>query len=155
MTVSHSLIGMKQTEALSPSVVTRIKKLNVLLWTIYLILKSLLDAILSRYNTLWVGRVWAGLCGVGGHVIPAVLLGKSGNKAEGLWSAEPGGRPETLKQRRGGPPVWSESAWWSGITFSHVAAWAEEDAHLLSAWLLVGADSVERASRLGCAEVEG
>lgn len=41
------------------------------------------------------------------------------------------------------------------ITFSHVAAWAEEDAHLLSACLLVGADSVERASRLGCAEVEG
>lgn len=87
-----------------------------------------------------VGRVWAGLWGVGGHVIRAVLLGKSGNKADGLWSVEPSSRPETLKQ-----PVWSESGrllWKSGELRSVVRLpeWKEMLISGLSAWLLVGAE---------------
>lgn len=156
---------MKQTEALGPSVVMRIKKLkcftlNILPHTEV----SLLDAISSHYNTLLVGRLWAGLCGVRGHVIRAVLLGKSGNKADGLWSAEPGCGPETLKQRRGGQLVWSGSAWWSGRLLRksgelRSVMWLPGQKTMLisglSAWLLVGAESVERAAWRGSTEVEG
>lgn len=76
-----------------------------------------------------------------GHVMQAVLLGRSGNKADGLWSAELGGRPETLKREKGRSAClkWERLMEWIGalkvgrITFSHVAACVEEDAYL---WLV-------------------